>query len=100
MTVNYEPVATGKDHCQECSYFTAGVCTNPEVAKDPDVPASPHGGKAVSPQGWCKEFDRLVQVDTPRGGGGDVATGSLDGPKEKNMKTQFRKFVPFAKVDE
>ena len=87
--VNYQAKATGKDHCEECEYFstTTGVCTNQVVADDPNVPENSKGQKLVEPQGWCNQFEALVEtLPTPV-------------PEVKAVKSKLSKFIPFAKVD-
>jgi len=64
-------------------YFDEGLCLNNEVALDPEVPENVGGQKEVAPGAWCKEFEEIPETLKV----------------EKSMKSEFKKFIPFAKVD-
>ncbi len=93
-SVNYVPVSDQDDQCQFCIFYQANaVCSNIVVSQDEMVPENADGLKIVSATGWCDEFEsRITQIEN-LGAGGD-----LHGPG-KVAGMQFRKFIPFVKVD-
>ena len=84
-SVGYVICSSDNDQCQFCEHYQGDKnCNNHLVMLDDTIPPSPSGYKLVEPKGWCEEYSLKVKPE-------EVSV--------KVMKENFKKFIPFVKVD-
>lgn len=62
----YEPGGDlGEFECENCEFFNAGSCRQPDMMQKSKLPKSQDGGVQVDPEGCCEYVKRVGRKETP-----------------------------------